>query len=70
MDNQRFWIHDSVIEDQADILLHAPFGTETVGIVDELEGGVILYCHKDAAPGILRLLMIGANVVDILSDED
>jgi len=50
---ERFWIHTSVTEDQPDIGM--PFGEATVGIVDEHEGGVVLYCHEASAPSILKM---------------
>lgn len=50
----RYWIHDSLTEDQPDIGL--PFGDETVGIVDEQAGGVILYLHQSRAQAILDAL--------------
>jgi hypothetical protein len=47
----RFWVHDSVVQDQPDVGM--PYGGDTVGIVDEEEGGVILYCHRDSAAAII-----------------
>lgn len=52
--DNRFWIHTSVVEDQPDVPM--PFGDDTVGIVDEEEGGVILYCHKDSAINIIEAI--------------
>ncbi len=59
-DASRFWIHDSVIEDQPDTGM--PFGADTVGIVDENEGGVILYLHKDSADQVIESLRAAAGV--------
>lgn len=53
-EDQRFWIHTSVVEDQPEVGM--PFGDDTVGIVDEEEGGVFLYVHKDNAQTILDTL--------------
>lgn len=50
----RYWIHTSVVEDQPNTGM--PFGNDTVGIVDEEEGGVVLYAHKALAPAILNAL--------------
>ncbi len=55
----RFWIHDSVVEDQPEVGM--PFGKATVGIVDEVEGGVLLYMHKDTAPIVLDMLIRAAR---------
>jgi hypothetical protein len=59
-DDGRFWIHDSVVEDQPDTGM--PFGDATVGIVDEDAGGVIVYVHESNAPVILQALR--ASMVD------
>ena len=53
----RFWIHASVVEDQPEVGM--PFGGDTVGIVDEEEGGVFLYVHADNADAILAVLQGG-----------
>jgi hypothetical protein len=52
----RYWIHDTVVDDQPDVGM--PFGDATVGIVDEHEGGVILYCHESNAPMLLNALRV------------
>lgn len=52
--SMRYWIHDSVVEDQPDVGM--PFGKDTVGIVDEDEGGVFLYLHKNSAPNVMAAL--------------
>ena len=59
-DASRFWVHDSVVEDTPDIPM--PFGADTVGIVDDDEGGVILYLHKDSADGVIEALRRMHNV--------
>lgn len=49
----RFWALDVTIEDghpQA-------YGSDTVGIVDEEAGGVILYCHELNASRIIAALI-------------
>lgn len=53
-DTERYWIHDTLAEDQPDVPL--PFGTATVGIVDEDQGGVFLYVHESNAQATLLLL--------------
>jgi hypothetical protein len=50
----RYWLHDTVVDDQPDVPM--PFGDATVGIVDEDAGGVILYVHESNAPTILAAL--------------
>ncbi len=55
----RFWVQDSVVEDTPDIPM--PFGADTVGIVDEDEGGVILYLHKDSADAVIESLRAAAG---------
>lgn len=47
MDDGRFWITD---------VGYGQFGEDTVGIVDEHEGGIILYAHSDNAGFILESL--------------
>lgn len=59
-DASRFWVHDSVVEDTPDIPM--PFGADTVGIVDDDEGGVILYLHKESADGVIEALRRMHNV--------
>lgn len=45
----RFWIHDTP-EDQ-------PFGEHTLGIVDEEEGGIVIYTNDwDRAELLIELL--------------
>ena len=58
-DASRFWVHDSLAEDTPDVPL--PFGEATVGIVDEDEGGVILYVHEGNAIRIIEALRSAAN---------
>lgn len=60
-DRDRYWVHTSVVEDQPDVGM--PFGDDTVGIVDEDEGGVILYAHKDHADALLAALQSADRVV-------
>lgn len=50
----RFWI--CPLDNEADELAPYPFGGDTVGIVDEEEGGIIAYVHQDTAPRIIRAL--------------
>jgi hypothetical protein len=40
------WIHDSIMFDTPE---YAVFGEDTYGIVDEDQGGVIAYVHRDNA---------------------
>ena len=48
----RYWGMDANPEDG-----HAqPYGTDTVGVVDEEAGGVILYCHRLNEDRILAAL--------------
>lgn len=47
---ERYWIHDTV----ADVGM--PYGENTVGIVDEMQGGVILYVHEGNAQSVLAAL--------------
>lgn len=35
----------------------AAYGTDTVGIVDDAQGGVILYCHRDSAEEVVGALL-------------
>lgn len=35
----------------------AAYGGDTVGIVDDAQGGVILYCHVEAAEHIIGALL-------------
>lgn len=35
----------------------AAYDGDTVGIVDDAQGGVILYCHTDSAEGIVGALL-------------
>ena len=54
VNTERYWIHDTLAEDQPDVPL--PFGDATVGIVDEDQGGVFLYVHESNAQAMLLLL--------------
>lgn len=54
---ERYWIHDSVVEDQPGVSM--PFGADTVGIVDENEGGVIMYVHSSNAFSVLTAMQNG-----------
>ncbi len=47
---QRFWINDSPPED------NLPWGQDTWAIVDEEQGGQVVYVHKDSAAGVLAAL--------------
>lgn len=48
----RYWAMEAEIRDG-----HVqPYGSDTVGIVDEEEGGVILYCHRGNEDRILSAL--------------
>lgn len=49
-----FWVHDSLVEDFPGDTF--PYGKDTVGIVDDRAGGIILYTHKDSAKMILDAL--------------
>jgi hypothetical protein len=49
MEDPRFWILDVEIDS-------APFGADTVAIVDENEGGIIAYVHRDNANRIVAAL--------------
>lgn len=51
---ERYWIHDTLAEDQPDVPL--PFGDNTVGIVDEEQGGVMIYVHEGNALEVLAIL--------------
>lgn len=42
----RYWIHDSIAEDTPE---YAVYGPDTWGLVDELQGGVIAYFHRESA---------------------
>jgi hypothetical protein len=44
-DGSRFWICDT--DDQK------PFGAETVGVVDEEQGGIVVYVHQINAVAVL-----------------
>lgn len=61
-DGARFWTTDAtdIIDTLGSDLTEdeLPYGKDTVGIVDENEGGVIAYCHKDTAPAILDALRV------------
>lgn len=45
----RYWIVDVLEEDKGPY----PFGEATVGIADELNGGITLYLHEDSALEVL-----------------
>ena len=52
-DDERFW----TVSPDPDVPGHVtPYGAETVGIVDEEEGGVILWTHQNNAARILAAL--------------
>jgi hypothetical protein len=53
-ESPRYWIHRTVYDDQPGVGM--PFSAATVGIVDEYEGGVIYYCHKENADVLLDIL--------------
>jgi hypothetical protein len=48
----RFWAM-RIAEDWE---LRRPFGAQTVGIVDEVEGGIILYTHANSVDFIIAAL--------------
>lgn len=47
--DQRFWVCDEPPD-------YKPFGDDTDGIVDETQGGIILYCHRLNTSSILSAL--------------
>lgn len=50
----RFWILFILPEEDQGTLAYGV--ADTVGIVDEEQGGIILYCHKDSANMIVEAL--------------
>lgn len=53
-DDARFWVmstYDFPAEER-------PYGEDTVAVVDESEGGIILYTHKNNADAIVSALRI------------
>lgn len=47
--SEQIYIHDSISEDDPE---RAVFGEDTCGIVDEEEGGVVAYTHRDNAEAL------------------
>jgi len=47
------WIHDSIHEDTPE---YAVFGPDTWGLVDEEQGGVIAYFHRNNAPMFAHMI--------------
>jgi hypothetical protein len=54
-DGSRFWITEAVG--------NRSYGIDTVGIVDENEGGVVAYTHRDNAEAFLTVLRHYTNEV-------
>ena len=52
MENERFWIDTSTIEN--------PFGEHTLGIVDEKAGGIIIYVNSEKVAGFIIKVFNGA----------
>lgn len=50
----RYWICHSLDPNFHEM----PYGDETVAVVDEKGGGIILYCHEKNADFILKALRV------------
>lgn len=46
----------------------AAYGTDTVGIVDDAQGGVILYCHRDSVEHIILALLTRDRLESVLAN--
>lgn len=55
MEQTRFW---SMVPEMHELTQAETYGAETVAIVDEETGGIILYCHEDSAERIINALVL------------
>lgn len=57
-DGSRFWVNDPQSTRDGLDGAEPPFGDETVGIVDDNEGGVVAYVHSENAARLVEALRV------------